>query len=490
MAKPVPRRRTLREFVRVLFAHRPLIVSLVILGGMLAYPYGRTRTYQGNIELASAPLTVGSDRLPTVMELRRLVLDRDVLSAVLSPREAQDRESVRDVEQSLRIEPIAPAEMVGPGIWNLSLSIPAHDDETAAEQLQAYVNRIQSKFEAMATSAAPANDRTTSAPLNVEPVLRLVADEAPQRLQLPMKLAEDQAKWEEQVRALGLSPEDNLLAAIEETKKRIASLEEQNEIRRLEMQRASARLDALRQRIPATEMLPSALLVEGSPVLVRLRNTIRDMQAIRDEMAKAGQDVSALDRQINDYARRLDNGLSGLTRAAQERLDAARAEDDAGQRSLAEVRQRLRELVDLRDQQVVLERRRDRQREIPQKVEPALAVNEPSIGTAPPVAGVAAMPVVTSYWPLIAALKPGRVLVAGPFVNADPIGPNIVRSVLFGSLLGLALASVIMLIRTIFDQRIHVQDDIDRLNLDIEVLGSIPRVKSRSPVRLLSRQAR
>ncbi|MBY0586077.1 hypothetical protein K2X85_02810, partial [bacterium] len=80
----------------------------------------------------------------------------------------------------------------------------------------------------------------------------------------------------------------------------------------------------------------------------------------------------------------------------------------------------------------------------------------------------------------------GRVVVRPGVIDLDPIRPRTARNIAIGAALGLLAYALSSMVRAGSDQRIHAVDDLESLDLDINVFGSIPKVRSGSPVKFSS----
>ena len=76
----------------------------------------------------------------------------------------------------------------------------------------------------------------------------------------------------------------------------------------------------------------------------------------------------------------------------------------------------------------------------------------------------------------------GRVVIRAGMVDASPIRPKTERNIISGLIGGLLAYLVMVFLWAGSDQRIHSVDDLEGLAVDLNVFGSLPKVKNGQPV--------
>lgn len=505
-AKRAPRR-TLREFVRRLFAYRSLFVLAVMAGiaAGIAHAWNQSKAYSGFVEFAAGSTTSMSAgiRLPDAVQLRRLLLEPRVVRALMPGTadllDVEETPGLTDLQRAIEIQPIPNPHGAERSVVRVRIEVPAVTWQAARLQMRQYVDRLQQEFE------------STDVVRAVRPPVKFIAVETDI---LPVGYIDWGDDLQERANSLGTTPA-NATDALRQTKaeirtKRIVIEKAERELTSKLNQLRRIDADGPQAKIPVDVLKDSPELSEAAN---RYTETAVRLKALAARVTPSHPSFAAAKRQVEQAANALTQAQSKWIAKLK---DEARAIDDSlanEQSKLKKIEEReaaLKRLLDDKDREEKRAAKSTKQPaakpqiDEPQKVPPnsnfPATLAKPELPIAPnrlPVAQIPAMtpklqPVparrldlgrieASNGWP---TLRPGKLLVAGPFVDRQAVRPRWIHDVIYGSLIGIAFGLVLVTIRGGADQRVHAPGDIEDLNLGVDVLGSIPQLQGDWPVRV------
>lgn len=456
-----------RDLVYSLFANRRVLSVSIVLGALVGFVRAATqeRAYFGRVELASAGRAADQTvALPDAVRLRRLVLDPKNLEA-LTARGDGDPGRAPPKPPVVALRPVMEDASTAATVWQLQVDVPAESRQAAVDRLRAYVDRVQNAF---VESRGTADDRSNSA---LEPAAGVASKTAsePEKSGSVGGGASDREAAAEPARQRPVGGLESEIASLES---RIA----RGELEQAEIARAIAdrrRLTAELTADPRAEWLPVALEADFPDIAAvgRRRDALIERRSALASVVTASHPaLRALDRSFAAARERLLAGLAEVQRVYAGQIEALEGQARELEQRIAADRTQLTDLADKLAETLARENRARQGRDE--------RILEILTHSAAPAGKSAGAPIVVPY------LLPGKLLVAGPFVDASPVRPRQVRDAAMGAALGLALGLAWILVRSTLDQRVHVAADVDELDLDLEVFGSIPQLKSAAPVRL------
>lgn len=489
----------LREYVRILFANGRLLLLLILIGAAigLARAAWQQRTYLGNFELATGGFDPsGATVLPNPVEMRRLVMNPDVLKILTASGSIRPGENLED---KIRISPLVTSADRQSGVWRVTAEVPASSHQQAIEKLNEYVTNLQMSFEQRFAAefvdmpvAECEKDIITLVALQVPP------EETDENVKLPT-LDELQAE----ARRLDVSL-DSLESTIkklnddrDDQAEKIQSLQ-----RELSVHRSTSRLITDEAR-----SLPQEI-VQQHPEIGALNEQWDQLNRRRNELAiqlrPAHPQLRAVDRQLQEVGERLKQAREQLRKSLEAKQKLV--EDELNRMSALQMqqKQRLQELSALLEAKKRLDQPRPLpvppKEEVPgkQAKPPRVPAKKDTKQATAPDRQPSEPPTLSEEpsqeprrLPLhMAKPEPGKILVAGPFVSRSPVRPNTLRDTLLGATAGLVLGLMLVVVRAGADQRVHVPYHLDQLNLDVEVFGTIPEMGDESPVRISAKAAK
>lgn len=482
--------RTVRELARVLFANARTLLLCLLIGGGLGLWKASTeqRTFRGKLDLAAgAPGPGAPFGLPDEVRLRQLVFEPQNLR-LLIPGEPTGGEEVTEdelarVERSIVVSPVLSAAGDSRSVWQVVVEVPAETPALAHARLLAYADQLQKNFAAaryLLAMGIPSSLHETMTPLLSH--LNASSDRPSASDDLAENIAAHSAEDEEKafqklsrkaaaikVKLSALSSE---IEASFDARRRLENQLHEWEEERLQALSIRGKLDSN----PSTEWLLEEVGLDFS--------NVRELAVMLESLRRKRLLLSTEVTEANPLIRRLDRAIAATKTGLEQSLESARASFDekaAGHASRVDVlrariertQARLDQLQELRDEQMLWERR-----SLPAGRTQASLAADPS---STPSTGLSEREVEAEESEEV--LPAGRLLVAGPFVDPSPVRPRTARDVVLGCIAGMSFGILLVMLRTVSDQRIHVASDMDDLDLDLEVFGSIPRIKGEQPVR-------
>lgn len=457
-----------RDLVYSLFANRRVLSVSIVLGALVGFLRAATqeRAYFGRVELASAGRAADqSVALPDAVRLRRLVLDPKNLEALTAWGEG-DRGRSPPKPPVVALRPVMEDAPTAATVWQLQVDVPAESRQAAVERLTAFVDKVQGAF---VESRGTVADRREPA---AEPAaaVALKTEGAPEKQSSSLGAARDGQAAPDPARTP--SPIGGMESEVLLLEGRIARGElEQADIARAiaERRRVTAELTA----DPRADWLPVALEADFPDIaaLGRRRDSLIERRSALASVVTASHPaLRALDRSFAAARERLMAGLAEVQRVYGGQIEALEGQARELEQRIAADRAQLTELAAKLAEALAREdrARQGRDERILEFLTRSAAPGSSSAGA--PIA--------------VPSLPPGKLLVAGPFVDASPVRPRQLRDAAMGAVLGLALGLAWIVVRSTLDQRVHVAADVDELDFDLEVFGSIPQLKSAAPVRL------
>lgn len=492
-SKRMPRR-TLREFVRRLFAYRLLVLACATTGlaaGFL-HAWKQPRTFAGFLELAAGATTSGpaAVRLPDAVQLRRMLLEPRVVRALLPEDaeglDAEEPPGVVELQRKIQVVPVATAIGADRSVYRVSMEIPAADWQAARQQMRVFADRLQSEFE----GAGVVRRRSLGKD-------QIAIDDA--------IVAVGHIDWNDDLEARARE----LGTTIEHAQQRLEQLRQElssKSAAMAELERHSAERMAGAARLEAERSLAKIprRILEGHPqaldAATRQEDAARKLAAVAAKATPSHPSYMAAKRNLDQAKLAAEQAAVAL--AAQWSDEARNAND--------ELRERQKDIDDRRAVMVKLERLlRDKTAGEPKPKPPSKSaepVNNstghpsgpqanlpprtetPNVGprmeTVPPTT-LQLTPSPNSAHSQMPAAKPGKLLVAGPFVEQTAVRPRWLHDIGFGLLFGSIAGLLVAVVRGGADQRVRSQGDIDDLQLGIEVFGSIPQLENAAPVRIV-----
>lgn len=478
-------KQTLRETVRVLFVNGKLLGLLVLIGAAIGGLRAamQERTYAGNVELATGGHALSEGViLPNPTQLRRLVLDPDIVAVL----ESDASKAQRFLEREIRIEPVVTDTDNRTSVWRVNAEVYAPSQQAATEKLNEYVNRLQTAFEKslgldIVKAARPKSPAADGQPFHFvafQPVTPPAETEpAP---------AAPTADLRERAQKLNVSLNE-LPEAIDATQKQLedSQTRQQTIERDLSLLRATARLLEDGARVLPAEVFKKHPELEG---------LIKQYDELEQRRSQLATQLKPVHPQLRTMDRRLGELGERMKQAQQLALSDYKQQQ-------AEVEQRLQKLLAeqmqqqqrLRDLKALLQARDAEQPKTPDN-ELAAETKQPASKQGSP-SSKAETPGPQDEAPETLVLPPlepqrlvaGQLLVAGPYVGSEPVRPNVTRDVVLGGCIGLAFGLLWVVVRTRADQRIHAPYHLDQLDLGVEVFGSIPQLRDEAPVRLAAK---
>jgi uncharacterized protein involved in exopolysaccharide biosynthesis len=462
-------RRTLRELVRVVFAHRPLLTLCLLAGATIggALALLEEHVYRGRLELISAaPSPFARYAYPDMVTLRRLILAPENLDQLLPPlageanaiSEARRTQQRNQLRETLHIDRLVSSTDAEGTVWLVEVLIPADNHLIATQRLQKYAEQLQRSFAQGTSVAKRAPAGTMPWVVAKEPGPSPDATPAP-----PTAIAESIAAIRQSIASL-----ETELAEVESTAER----------------RRQALEDL--QNAPQGETLPPSI-AEDFPEVKAARDRLDQLLQRRISLAArvtpAHPSLRALDRSIETEKQQLVSGLAEAERIYRLDLTTAGGELNRIEKELEGERDKLARLSQVMTEQLVKESLAERQVEeeaialetLPaSQAEASPATNKPSAALPTPAA-IPAMPAMRS-------LAPAQIVLPEPYVDASPVRPRALRDAVVGGMVGLLLGLIFLCLRSLSDQR--VQGVADLQQLELEVFGSIPELKEGPPVQL------
>lgn len=481
--------RPMRRVLRTFFAHRGWLLVLLAAGGAIgaAASFLQERVYQGRLEVACAPESAPTRVvLPDNARLWQLVYSPDNLR-VLSQQSANPVGALERINRSIKLAPLSEVSPGGSAVWSLDVEIPAKNPGAAKELLDRYSVQLDAQFRQRTLLArrsrgslpmSPRSDRAVTSTRTEEPPSEPVdrdvvpAGFEPAAIGSAETPGSDDAASVELARDLGVSV-DRLPFVLDQfaqsITRRSADLSE-GEKRIEQWMRTLKRIESSQ---PLESLPPD--LETWAPELVTM---IEERQSLERERGQLSLQL----KPAHPEYRALERGLLAL----QDRIVASKRELTA--RLQSEIQRTETEVKRLRD-----EIGRDRER---------LAHVQGRLGVAVPMEGmiplasptrVPVVPVPTKLEPVFEAGVPaavpgvldrpiGRVVVRAGVIEPAAVQPRTWRNITLGILAGLLVYLIAVVFRAGSDQRIHGIDDLESLSADLNVFGSIPRLRRVGPV--------
>lgn len=494
MQGEMPRRslRSRRVF-RAFFAHRTWLLLLLLLGGGLgaAYSVSQERVYQGRLELASAvegaPTRV---LLPDHARLWQLVYSTSNLN-LLTEENEESSSSFDRVNRSIRLSPVS-EQSTGSSVWSLDIEVPAPTVAAARERLDRYAARIDSEFRErillvrrqrpmapVAVRRTNPDQASASRSPDVDGAVQRTAhspedDVDAEPSSSPLLPTKSQSKEvEDLARELGVT--------VQRLPLMIDQFERSIDDRVTLLHEREGQIARTMETINKAESNPLAMMVPAEiesahPELASLRARRQQLLAERARLATylkpAHPEFQSLDRDLKDVEASLRQEQQGMLAGLRQDVHRWDTEVKSLRESIVSDRERLAVVSTMIG--------------LPEKRTRDLASKQSSVPEPTPrleaVAPLPAAPVVASATPMVD--KPiGRVVVRPGVIDADPIRPKTARNVVIGAAIGLLVYTLSSVVRAGSDQRIHAVDDLEGIDVTVNVFGSIPKVRSGSPVK-------
>lgn len=484
-------RRTLREFVRRLFACRGLVLTSAF-AGLLAgslHAWRQPKTFAGFLELAAGATTSGPPaiRLPDAVQLRRMVLEPRVVRALLPADaeglDAEEPPGLLALQRSIDVKPLPTAAGADRSVYRVLLEVPAADWQSARQQMRLFADRLQAEFEGAG-------------------IVRRATPRSPERdvAVVPVGFFEWTDELENRAKALGTTLDrveeslSKLRQELAERRNSIAALdkslaERSEAIRIIETDKSLARAPAsvLQANPPAAEAVARA--EETRVKLAGLASKVTPShpsygaakrQADQARLAAEQQAVKLLAK-LKDEAAALSAAI-GEKQDESKRLDASVAAFDRllRDKKAHEVNSRLGTPATRKSAEV--------ESKAKQPEMPSAPVGRPAnsgTASASPTPPPQPLPMQVVQSASAPAARPGKLLVAGPFVEPQAVRPRWLHDMAFGLFFGTMFGLFLAIIRGGADQRVHTPNDLETLGLGIEVFGSVPQLDRGPPVQIV-----
>jgi hypothetical protein len=407
---------------------------------------------------------------------------------------AEDSSSSFDrVNRSVRLSPVS-QQSSGSGVWSLDIEVPAPTVAAARERLDRYAARIDSEFRERVLLVrrqrpmAPVAVRRTN-PDQASASRSPDVDDAVKRTEFspeddvavdiepsssPLLPTKNQSKEAEDLaRELGVTVQ-RLPLVIDQFERSIDGRVSQLHEREVQIARTMETINKAESN-PLAMVVP-AEIESAHPELASLRSRRQQLLADRARLATylkpAHPEFQSLDRDLKEVEASLRKEQQGMLAALRQDVHRWDAEVKSLRESIVADRERLAVVSTMIG--------------LPEKRTGDLAPKQSPVSTLvprmEPVAPLPTAPAVASATP--SPDKPiGRVVVRPGVIEADPIRPKTARNVAIGAAIGLLIYTLSSVVRAGSDQRIHAVDDLEGIDVAVNVFGSIPKVRSGSPVK-------
>ena len=470
MATPVTRQpRRLRRFLRTFFAHRLSLVFLAVAGGLLGagVSYFQERTYRGQLELAAAPDGAPTRvLLPDNAKLWQLVHSDANLELLVKDAPPQGTRQLERINRSIQLEPIS-TQPTGSSIWLLHVDIPASSSSNAKEMLNRYAAKLDSEFQqrtllvsrnSIGRSVSHRRGRSTTPAID-SAIQTTSAVTDPQLVELAHEL--------------GVEP-DRLPFMIDQFRGSIERRSGDLTKREAEVDKLVTAINRIESGSVTAQFPPD---VEAAyPELQSLRTEREALAQQRARLATtlkpAHPELKSVDRRIAEVEEQLKGTQSRIADKYESEIQRVESDLKKKREQLAIDRERLSKV--------------QRMANIPATV-PTTSDTAPEKSTTEavnqaPLKEVTPQPLPENFAAGALDRPIGRVVIRAGMIDPSPVRPKSERNIMAGVFGGLLAYLVMVFLWAGSDQRIHSIDDLEGLAVDLNVFGSLPKMRNGQPV--------